>query len=131
MSESAPIGDKIRFYRRKKKMLIRELAKAVGISRYAMMDYERSITEPSLDIILKISKILDVDKEKLFDNYFKFLDYPYSEKIKEIRKEKQLTQLELALLLNVSDRHTVARWESGKCNVTRNVYTKIEGLSLC
>lgn len=89
------------------------------------MRYESGEIEPGLGNLMKIASILKIQPDKLFDDYYHFLSYPYSQKIKELRKQMKLTQREFAVLLSV-DRKTVARWENGKIIITRLSYDKVK-----
>lgn len=48
----------------------------------------------------------------------------FSEKLKKLRKEKRVTQIELAKILSV-DCSTVTKWETGKSNPDLNKIQKI------
>ena len=127
--ENATVAEKIRFYRTKRNMHGHTLAELVGLSRYAIMYYENNQTEPSLDDLKKIATALSIEVDKLYDDYYRFLDYPYSEKIKEIRKERGLYQHQLAKMLG-SDRRTVERWERGRGVIKRATWEKFKELGL-
>ena len=126
LEENASIGKKIRFFRTKRYPNSHMLAEAVGLSRYAILDYENGVSEPSLEDLNKISVALKIEADKLYDDYYKFLNYPYYVKIKEIRTEHNLLQRELGEMLEVG-RRAVERWEHGKNIVSRE---KWEQLSL-
>lgn len=62
--------------REQKKMTQEELAKAIGISRRALVSIEAQQTSPSVDIALRLSRVLKVDVDKLFiDALFNVGDY--------------------------------------------------------
>jgi len=105
------------------------LARLVGLSRHAIMYYENSQTEPLLEDLKKIAVALDVEADKLYDDYYRFLDYPYGDRIKLIRTERKLYQRELAAIIGV-DRRTAEKWERGKTKVTREMWCKLKELSL-
>ena len=128
LSENSSVGEKIRFYRRKRYMKSNTLAEQIGLSRYAIMDYENGKTEPSLDDLKKIAVVLNVEVDKLYDDYYRFLDYPYYAKIKDIRMGHKLTQAKLGELLGVTPT-AVKRWEWGKNKVSREVWEKLKALS--
>jgi len=113
ISECASVSEKIRFYRTKRDIHGYMLAEMVGLSRHAIMDYENNQTEPLLEDLKKIALALVVEVDMLYDDYYRFLDYPCSEKIKEIRKERGLYQHQLAKMLG-ADRRTIERWEHGR-----------------
>ncbi|MCL1863773.1 MAG: helix-turn-helix domain-containing protein [Defluviitaleaceae bacterium] len=123
------VGERIRFYRNKKDIYGHDLADLVGLSRHAIMDYENGRTEPVLEDLRKIAIALNVDVDKLYDDYYKFLDYPCCQKIKELRKERGLYQRELAAMLG-SDRRTIERWENGRGVIKRKTWEKFRELGL-
>jgi len=129
LDENASVGERIRFYRKKRDMSCNTLAARIGVSRYAIMDYEKGTTEPTLDMLNQIANALNITPDKLYDDYFRFLDYPYSAKIKELRKFLKLTQQEFGDLIGIN-RKTVERWEKGKNTVTRDLFHKIKKLEL-
>lgn len=129
LDENATVAERIRFYRMKRNMNGDMLAELVGLSRYAIMYYENNQTEPLLSDLYKIADVLNIEADKLFDDYYRFLDYPYNEKIKEIRSERNLLQRELGTMLGVG-RRTIERWEYGKNKITRDVWGKLKKLGL-
>jgi transcriptional regulator with XRE-family HTH domain len=90
---------------------------------------ENDITEPLLSDLKNIASILDIEVDKLSDNYYRFLDYPCSEKIKQIHKENCLLQLELGEMLGVTSR-AVERLEHGKNKVSRETWEQLKVLKL-
>jgi transcriptional regulator with XRE-family HTH domain len=129
LEENATVGEKIRFYRNKRHMLGNTLADNTGMSRHAIMDYEAGTSEPLLEDLQKIATAPDVEVDKLYDEYYKFLAYPYSQKVKELRKEKKLLQRELGDMLGVT-RRAVERWEHGINKVKRETWEKLRILKL-
>jgi len=127
LNENAAVAEKIQFYRTKRYMTGNTLAELVGLSRYAIMDYENGVTEPSLEDLNKMAVALNIEADKLYDDYYRFLDYPFSVKIKEIRKEHNLLQRELGAMLGLN-RRTIERWESGRNKVTREMWEKFKVL---
>ena len=104
------------------------LAEKIGLSRHAIMYYENGKTEPSLDDLKKMAAALDVKVDKLYDDYYRFLDYPYYVKIKEVRTEHKMTQAKFGELLGVTPT-AVKRWEWGKNKVSREIWEKLKALS--
>jgi transcriptional regulator with XRE-family HTH domain len=116
-------------YRMKRDMSGNTLAELVGLSRHAIMDYENGVTAPSLEDVKAIAAVLDIEADKLYDEYYRFLDYPYAERVKEIRTEHNLLQRELGEMLGVG-RRTVERWENSKTVVTRERWEQLKLLGL-
>ena len=129
LPEGATVAEKIRFYRIKRDMHGHTLAEFVGLSRYAIMYYENNQSEPLLEDLKKIAAALEIEADMLYDDYYRFLDYPYGEKIREIRKEHGLFQRQLAKMLG-SDRRTIERWEHGRGEVKRKIWENLKSLGL-
>ena len=127
LPEDATVAEKIRFYRMKRDMNGDMLAELIGMSRFAIMYYESGEREPLLHDLKNMAAVLGIEADKLYDDYYRFLDYPCSAKIKEIRAAHNLTQNRLGKIL-VVDRRTVERWENGKTSVSRNTWDKLKGL---
>ena len=129
LNENATVAERIRFYRTKRNMNGDTLADLAGMSRYAIMYYENSQTEPLLEDLKAIANALNIEADMLYDDYYRFLDYPYTAKIKQVREEHGLLQRELGVMLGVT-RRAVERWEHGRNRVTRNVWDKLKTLNL-
>ena len=125
----SPTHEKMRTYRLRKGMHQAELAEKVGISRHAVMDYERGTSEPSLELLNKIAQEYVVEADKLYDGYYAFLAYPYSDKLKEIRKANNLLQRELAAILDVGT-NAVKDWEQNNTVIRRKTWERLVELGL-
>jgi DNA-binding XRE family transcriptional regulator len=77
----------------------------------------------------KIADVLEIEAYNLYDDYYRFLDYPYSVRIKQIRSENKLRQHQLGAMLGVT-RRAVERWEHGKHTVTREMWEQLKVLNL-
>jgi len=129
LGENATVAERIRFYRMKRDMTGDMLGRLVGLSRHAIMYYENQQRDPLLEDLKKMAVVLEIEVDKLYDDYYRFHDYPYSAKIKEIRAEHNLLQRELGAMLGAT-RRAVERWESGQNKVTRDVWEKLKDLAL-
>ena len=125
----SPIHEKIRIYRIRNGLQQQELAERAGISRHAVMRYENGLTKPTLEILYVIADVLGIKVDKLYDGYYAFLAYPYSAKMKEIRKANKLLQRELATMLGVGTK-AVADWEQGKSVALKKTWEKLLELEL-
>lgn len=129
LPENATVGQKIRYYRSKRHMISNMLSAKIGTSRYALMDYENDKTEPDLDVLKLIADALRIDQGELYDEYYRFLDYPYSVLVKQVRHKIGLTQKQFGACFGVG-RRAVERWEAGKNKVTRDVFEQMKKLKL-
>ncbi len=60
------IENKIRHYRELKKISQETIAKKVGVSRQTIISMEKGSYNPSLYLAMKLSKVLEVTIEELF-----------------------------------------------------------------
>jgi len=102
LPKNATVAERIKYYRRKAGLYTHELAEQAEISRHAVMDYENGTSEPPLDLLNKIADVCRVSADKLYDGYYAFLAYPYSVKLKEVRKTNVLYQHDLSKLLGIA-----------------------------
>lgn len=105
------------------------LSEKIGTSRYAFMDYENDKTEPGLEVLKFIADVLGIDPVELYYDYYRFLDYPYSSLVKEVRCKMGLTQKQFGAYFGVG-RRSVERWESGRNKVTREVFVQMKKLKM-
>ncbi len=63
----ASFGQNLIYYRRKKGLTQQEVADKLNLNRSTYTKYETSVSEPSLEILLKIANIFDVEPSELLD----------------------------------------------------------------
>jgi transcriptional regulator with XRE-family HTH domain len=124
-SQLKTIADKLRYYRRKKALLQREVAEYSGIERTTYTAYEEIARDyyPT-DTLARIAEILEVDIDALLDEYNGFLYYGQARQIKALRKRMNLTQADFAAHFGVN-LHQIKRWEQGKARMTKKMWQKI------
>lgn len=59
------IGDKIKLLRRKRKLTQSQLANELNVSAQAVSKWEKGLSAPDIETIIKISKIFDVTTDYL------------------------------------------------------------------
>lgn len=62
-------GDKLRAVRERKKLTLKDVAKKAGVSESLISQIERNKVSPSIDTLLLIADVLDIDYEYLFSDY--------------------------------------------------------------
>jgi len=67
MTINKQLGYRIRYLRQEKKMSIEDLALEAGINRNYLGDLERGTRNPTLIILNKIAKALEIDLSTLFE----------------------------------------------------------------
>jgi len=93
------------------------------------MRYESGETEPSLSDLKQMASVFEVEPDELFDDYYRFLAYPCTQKIKAARRERRLTQAAYGEIVGVVA-GTVKRWESGRNTITREVWEVLKAQEL-
>ena len=79
------------------------------------------------DIMDKISSLLEVNVYELLDDFNRFLYDGQGQQIKAIRKQLQITQKDLAVMMNV-DVTKVKRWEQNKVRMFKGTWEKIKDI---
>lgn len=114
------IGEKIKEYRKKRDLSQRDFAKLLKVANGTISLWENNLRVPDLDTIKDISAVLEVPIHELLglENTAKNQEIPEvstsslkHNQIKELRKEKNITQNQLATAIGVS-RSSVAMWET-------------------
>lgn len=62
-------GEKLRSVRERKGMTLKEVARQAGVSESLISQIERNRVSPSIDTLLQIADVLDIDYEHLFSDY--------------------------------------------------------------
>jgi Predicted transcriptional regulators len=95
------IGSKIMQLRKKKNLSQSEFAKAIGASRTMVGNYERSINAPSIEMIVKIAKVLNVSVDFLIgDGKLAQYDKAVLKRIEDIQQLDSDTQSKLFFLID-------------------------------
>jgi len=129
LDESATVPERIRFYRTKRNMTGETLAELIGVSRTVITCYEKGYTNPTAKDLERIAAALGVEMDKLYDDYYKFLVYPYAERMKQIRAENGFSKGELAIMLGVA-MSSINNWEGGRHAVSREIWERLKSLNL-
>ncbi|BHH82040.1 helix-turn-helix domain-containing protein [Desulforhopalus sp. 52FAK] len=74
-------GEKLRTVRERKKLTLKDVALRAGVSESLISQIERNKVSPSIDTLLLIADVLDIDYEYLFN------DYRQKRKVAIIRKD--------------------------------------------
>ena len=67
-----------------------------GMSETTILNYELGYMPIAYDKAKRLAKALEIDERLLFDEYCRFLDYPFQLRCKELRSELGMTQFEIA-----------------------------------
>ena len=86
----------LRYYRQRKGLTTRQLSESVGIVPATLLMYERGKFPIPYPTAVAFADILKIDRNLLFDDFAQFMDYPYSDKLREVRKVYGLNQTDFA-----------------------------------
>ena len=70
-----PFGKRLKEARLNKKMTQEELAKAVGVTKGAIGNYESEVSSPKEQILIELMKILEIDANYLYQDYVNTKSY--------------------------------------------------------
>lgn len=62
------LGERFKYYRKRKGLKQKDAADLIGINNYQLGNYETNRSEPSIDILKKMSRVYEVSIDKLVDN---------------------------------------------------------------
>ena len=76
----------LKYYRQRKGLTTRQLAESVEVVPATVLMYERGQFPIPYQTAVAMAKVLEIDRNLLFDEFAQFLDYPYSDRLREVRK---------------------------------------------
>ena len=114
----------LRYYRQRKGLTTRQLAENVGIVPATVLMYERGRFPIPYQTAVAMAKVLEIDGNLLFDDFAQFLDYPYSDRLREVRKAHRLNQATFAEKAGIS-LSIYSKWEGGSRQPSRKMYEQL------
>ena len=114
----------LRYYRQRKGLTTRQLAESVGIVPATLLMYEREKFQIPYQTAVAFADILEIDRNLLFDEFAQFLDYPYSDRLREVRKAYGLNQTDFAKKANICY-SIYAKWETAVRQPSRKMYEQL------
>ena len=115
---------KLKYYRLRKGLTTRQLAEMVGIVPATVLMYEREQAPIPVQTAIAIADILDIDKNLLLDDFAQFMNYPYNDRLHEVRKKHGLNQCDFATKADISW-SIYSKWEGGSRQPSRKMYQKL------
>jgi len=101
-------GGKIRAIRERKNITLKEVARLAGVSESLVSQIERNKVSPSIDTLLTIADVMDIDHEYLFN------DYKQNKQVSIVRKDKgstlalnQVTLRQLSKIGELPEEHAI------------------------
>lgn len=122
-TEQTP-GTMLRYYRLRKGLTTRQLAESIGIVPATVLMYEREQFPIPYQTAVAFADILEIDRNLLFDDFARFMDYPYSDRIREVRKAHELNQADFAKKAEISY-GIYAKWETAVRQPSRNMFQQL------
>ena len=101
-------GERLKRIRFEKSLTQIELSRLAGITNVQIARYEKNTAQPSMIVIRKLSKALEVDVEKLAVDLFKST-FDVDELDDSISRMKQLPQDDIIVIKEVIDRFIESR----------------------
>lgn len=114
----------LRYYRQRKGLTTRQLAESVGIVPATLLMYEREKFPIPYQTAVAFADTLEIDRNLLFDDFARFIDYPYSNRLREVRKAHRLNQATFAEKAGIS-LNIYSKWESGSRQPSRKMYQQL------
>jgi len=114
----------LRYYRTLKGYSTRELADKVGIVPATLTLYENDKHPIKHKTALLLATELGIDRKLLLDDYTSFVDYPCNVRLQEVRKQLNMTQIEIAEKFGVAST-AYSGWERAVRTPRRKEYENI------
>lgn len=114
----------LRYYRQRKGLTTRQLAESAGIVPATLLMYERERFPIPYQTAVAFADILEIDSNLLFDDFARFMDYPYNDKLREARKIYGLNQATFAEKAGIS-LSIYSKWEGGSRQPSRKMYQQL------
>lgn len=126
--DDTTFGGTIKKHRIEKHMTIKQVADAVSISVNTLMRIEQNKYDlHNADKLRKLCNILDLDTQKICSPYQLFLLNNQGEQILKFRKDNNLTQKQLANMLNIN-RQAISRYENNTNQISYELWIKYNNL---
>lgn len=115
----------LKYYRQRKCLTPRQLSESVGIAPVTVLMYERERFPIPYQTAVAMAEILEIDRNLLFDEFTQFMDYPYNDKLREVRKKTYgLNQATFAEKAGIS-LSIYSKCEGGSRQPSRKMYQQL------
>ena len=114
----------LKYYRHRMGLTTRQLAESIGVIPATVLMYERGQFPISYQTTVAMAEVLEVDRNPLFDEFAQFMDYPYSDRLREVRKAHKLNQATFAEKAGIS-LSIYSKWEGGSRQPSRKMYRQL------
>lgn len=114
----------LKHYQQRRGLTTRQLAESLGIVPATVSMYERERFPIPYHTAVAMAEVLEIDKNLLFDDFAQFMDYPYNDKLREVRKTYGLNQATFVEKAGIS-LSIYSKWEGGSRQPSRKMYQKL------
>lgn len=114
----------LRYYRQRKGLTTRQLSESVSIVPTTLLMYERGQFPIPYPTAVAFADILEVDRNLLFDDFARFMDFPYSDRLHKVRKIYEMNQTDFAEKANICY-SIYAKWETAVRQPSRKMYEQL------
>ena len=120
------IADKLRWYRYQHGLLQRDVADYAGLDRSTYSGYENTRRDYyPIEKMQKIAELFAVPVTDLLDEFNLFLYNGQGRQIKEMRRRRQMTQVEYARRLGVPF-GTLQGWEQDRVQIRKQTWRRLK-----
>ncbi|MCI8270803.1 MAG: helix-turn-helix domain-containing protein [Erysipelotrichaceae bacterium] len=115
----------LKYYWQRKGLTTRQLAESIGVVvPSTVLMYERGHFPIPYQTAVAMAEVIEIDRSLLFDEFAQFMDYPYSDRLREVRKAHKLNQATFAEKAGIS-LSIYSKWESGSRQPSRKMYRQL------
>ena len=114
----------LKYYRQRMGLTTRQLAESVGVVPTTVLMYERGQFPIPYQTAVAMAEIHEIDRNLLFDDFARFIDYPYSNRLREARKVYGLNQTNFAEKAYICY-SIYAKWETAVRQPSRKMYEQL------
>lgn len=122
-------ADKLRYHRHRIGFYQKQVANylSISVNQYKELESIGHTQYYPVEILNRLAILFEIDVTELMDEYNLFLYKGQSSQIKKLRCDLNLTQHELAVMLNTT-RNVIRNWEKDYARITKSSYKKIKML---
>ncbi|MCI8889247.1 MAG: helix-turn-helix transcriptional regulator [Hungatella sp.] len=118
------LAQNLKCLRKQRGLTQQELADILGVKRSTVANWESSKREPEIDMLVCIAEYFNMSLDNLVLKELKPLLPLYASNIKYLRKRQEITQEDMAKLLEVS-KSNMSKYESGAVELSNQGLIKV------
>lgn len=114
----------LKYYRQRKCLTTRQLAESVEIAPATVLMYEHGHFPIPYQTAIAMAEVLEIDRNLLFDDFARFINAPYNNRLHSVRKIYGLNQATFAEKAGIS-LSIYSKWEGGSRQPSRKMYQQL------